>query len=151
MERAMSVEERIRRAEEIYEKRKNGSNIDLIEKQEKVKEEKKDIKLLKKMVRQLIICALIYLIIYTIQNNKYIFSEDFINKTEEIISYDIDLKKLLNDSKNYIMTNFKTKEETQEKQETEEKQEESDNGIGRFARRGTETGKIGRASCRERV
>ncbi len=141
MERAMSVEERIRRAEEIYEKRKNGSNIDLIEKQEKVKEEKKDIKLLKKMVRQLIICALIYLIIYTIQNNKYIFSEDFINKTEEIISYDIDLKKLLNDSKNYIMTNFKTKEETQEKQETEEKQEESDNGIGRFARRGTETGR----------
>lgn len=137
----MSVEERIRRAEEIYEKRKNGSNIDLIEKQEKVKEEKKDIKLLKKMVRQLIICALIYLIIYTIQNNKYIFSEDFINKTEEIISYDIDLKKLLNDSKNYIMTNFKTKEETQEKQETEEKQEESDNGIGRFARRGTETGR----------
>lgn len=141
MERAMSVEERIRRAEEIYEKRKNGSNIDLIEKQEKVKEEKKDIKLLKKMVRQLIICALIYLIIYTIQNNKYIFSEDFINKTEEIISYDIDLKKLLNDSKNYIMTNFKTKEETQEKQETDEKQEESDNGIGRFARRGTETGR----------
>ena len=141
MERAMSVEERIRRAEEIYEKRKNGSNIDLIEKQEKVKEEKKDIKLLKKMVRQLIICALIYLIIYTIQNNKYIFSEDFINKTEEIISYDIDLKKLLNDSKNYIITNFKTKEETQEKQETEEKQEESDNGIGRFARRGTETGR----------
>ena len=137
----MSVEERIRRAEEIYEKRKNGSNIDLIEKQEKVKEEKKDIKLLKKMVRQLIICALIYLIIYTIQNNKYIFSEDFINKTEEIISYDIDLKKLLNDSKNYVMTNFKTKEETQEKQETEEKQEESDNGIGRFARRGTETGR----------
>lgn len=141
MERAMSVEERIRRAEEIYEKRKNGSNIDLIEKQEKVKEEEKDIKLLKKMVRQLIICALIYLIIYTIQNNKYIFSEDFINKTEEIISYDIDLKKLLNDSKNYIMTNFKTKEETQEKQETDEKQEESDNGIGRFARRGTETGR----------
>ena len=141
MERAMSVEERIRRAEEIYEKRKNGSNIDLIEKQEKVKEEKKDIKLLKKMVRQLIICALIYLIIYTIQNNKYIFSEDFINKTEEIISYDIDLKKLLNDSKNYIMTNFKTKEEKQKKQETEEKQEESDNGIGRFARRGTETGR----------
>ena len=39
------------------------------------------------------------------------------------------------------MTNFKTKEETQEKQETEEKQEESDNGIGRFARRGTETGR----------
>ena len=141
MERAMSVEERIRRAEEIYEKRKNGSNIDLIEKQEKVKEEKKDIKLLKKMVRQLIICALIYLIIYTIQNNKYIFSEDFINKTEDIISYDIDLKKLLNDSKNYVMTNFKTKEETQEKQETEEKQEESDNGIGRFTRRGTETGR----------
>ena len=137
----MSVEERIRRAEEIYEKRKNGSNIDLIEKQEKVKEEEKDIKLLKKMVRQLIICALIYLIIYTIQNNKYIFSEDFINKTEEIISYDIDLKKLINDSKNYIMTNFKTKEETQEKQETDEKQEESDNGIGRFARRGTETGR----------
>ena len=46
MERAMTVEERIRRAEEIYERRKRNEGL-TVSKEEK-KNEKKDIKLLKK-------------------------------------------------------------------------------------------------------
>lgn len=88
MERTISVEEKIRRAEEIYAKRHEGT-------QKKTatvtvnNENKKDIKLLKKMIIQIAISLLIYLIIYIIQNNNYIFSEEFLIKVNEILSYDI--------------------------------------------------------------
>ena len=80
MERTMTVEERIRRAEEIYAKRRKGEvkTIATVN----VNREKKDIKLLKKMIIQLLICVTIYFVIYIVQQNKYAFSEDFINKTK---------------------------------------------------------------------
>ena len=141
MERAMTVEERIRRAEEIYERRKRNEGLTVIQEKESKKEknEKKDIKLLKKMVIQLMICICIYLVIYTIQNKQYIFSEDFINKVNEIISYDIDFKKLYEDSKNFIMGIFNKENENQNESqnETQENNEvnvtentEINNGIG---------------------
>ena len=88
MERTMSVEEKIRRAEEIYARRQEGT-------QKRTttvtinKENKKDIKLLKKMIIQILISLSIYLVIYIIQNNNYIFSEDFLRKANEILSYDM--------------------------------------------------------------
>ena len=141
MERAMTVEERIRRAEEIYERRKRNEGLTVVQEKEckKKKNEKKDIKLLKKMVIQLMICICIYLVIYTIQNKQYIFSEDFINKVNEIISYDIDFKKLYEDSKNFIMGIFNKENENQNENqnETQENNEvnvtentEINNGIG---------------------
>lgn len=141
MERAMTVEERIRRAEEIYERRKRNEGLTVVQEKENKKEknEKKDIKLLKKMVIQLMICICIYLVIYTIQNKQYIFSEDFINKVNEIISYDIDFKKLYEDSKNFIMGIFNKENENQNENqnETQENNEvnvtentEINNGIG---------------------
>ena len=141
MERAMTVEERIRRAEEIYERRKRNEGLTVVQEKEckKEKNEKKDIKLLKKMVIQLMICICIYLVIYTIQNKQYIFSEDFINKVNEIISYDIDFKKLYEDSKNFIMGIFNKENENQNENqnETQENNEvnvtentEINNGIG---------------------
>ena len=141
MERAMTVEERIRRAEEIYERRKRNEGLTVVQEKESKKEknEKKDIKLLKKMVIQLMICICIYLVIYTIQNKQYIFSEDFINKVNEIISYDIDFKKLYEDSKNFIMGIFNKENENQNENqnETQENNEvnvtentEINNGIG---------------------
>lgn len=142
MERTMTVEERIRRAEEIYERRKRNQGLTVVseKKNEEKKNEKKDMKLLKKMVTQLLVCICIYLVIYTIQNNQYIFSEDFINKVNEIISYDIDFKKLYEDTKNYVMGMFSQNDEN----ETEENNEnveannevnttensEANNGIG---------------------
>lgn len=133
MERTMTVEERIRRAEEIYERRKRNEGLTVVheEKNKKEKNEKKDIKLLKKMLIQLLVCICIYLVIYTIQNKQYIFSEDFINKVNEIISYDIDFKKLYEDTKNYVMGIFSKENQNEENNDTNAiENTETNNGIG---------------------
>lgn len=41
------------------------------------------------MFMQLATCSVIYIIFYLIKNTNYIFSDDVINKTKEILSYDI--------------------------------------------------------------
>lgn len=99
MERTMTIEEKIRRAEEIYERRRQGNarpiatvNVN----------NKKDIKLLKKMIIQILVCVSIYLIIYTIQNGNYIFSGDFIKKTNELLSYDINFGEMYENVKSQI-------------------------------------------------
>lgn len=98
MERTMSVEEKIKRAEEIYARRQEGV-------QRKTatvtvnSENKKDVKLLKKMVMQIIVCLLIYFGIYIVQNNNYIFSEEFLKKTNEILSYDMNFVQIYEDIK----------------------------------------------------
>ena len=87
MEKTMSVEDKIRRAEEIYNRRRENSikyntakvNVN----------NKKDFKLFKKMIWQIIICLSIYSIFYFTITNNYVFSEDLRNKTNEILSYDI--------------------------------------------------------------
>ena len=111
MERAISVEEKIRRAEEIYEKRKQGTNRPLTTVSVNTNKEKKDIKLLKKMIIQIIVSMMIYLVIYAVQNNKYVFSEDFTNKVNEILSYDTNFIDLYNNTKNKIMSLFPEKKE----------------------------------------
>ena len=149
MERTMTVEERIRRAEEIYERRKRNEGLTVVheEKDKKEKHEKKDIKLLRKMIIQLLVCICIYLVIYTIQNQQYIFSEDFINKVNEIISYDIDFKKLYEDTKNYVMGMLNKENKIQDSNEgqSEESNEtnvtentEINNGIGGAVEKSTE-------------
>ena len=101
MERTMTVEEKIRRAEEIYARRQETN-------QRKTatvtvnNENKKDIKLLKKMIIQIIISLLIYLSIYIIQNNNYIFSEEFLKKANEILSYDINFSQMYENVKSNI-------------------------------------------------
>ena len=119
MERLMSVEDKIKRAEEIYERRHGISNTIA-----KVNvNEKKDVKLLKKMIIQIIVCMSIYIIIYIIQNNNFPFSQDFINKTDEILSYDTNFIQMYEDVKNQILT-FMTKD----KNESEKAPEESIGG-----------------------
>lgn len=98
MERAISVEERIRRAEEIYEKRRQGETRP-ITKVNVNNTHKKDLKLLKKMIVQILVCISIYLVIYAIYNNKYVFSEDFIKKANEILSYDTNFGELYENAK----------------------------------------------------
>lgn len=101
MERTMSVEEKIRRAEEIYARKQQG-----VQRRTATvtvnSENKKDIKLLKKMVIQIILSLSIYLVIYIIQNNNYIFSEDFINKANEILSYDMNFIEIYENIKGKI-------------------------------------------------
>ena len=98
MEKSLTVEERIRRAEQIYERRKGNTDKIIVDKEN----DKKDIKLLKKMIIQIIACAIIYFVIYIIQNGNYIFSTDFINKANEILSYDMNFIEIYNNVKNKI-------------------------------------------------
>ena len=128
MERTMSVEEKIRRAEEIYLKRQ-GANNPRTQKVPVNNTEKKDVKLLKKMMKQIIVCIVIYIIIYTIQNSQFIFSKDFIDKTNEILSYDTNFIEIYEAVKNEILqmhnqiqsqlNNDNNQEETKQTQETE--------------------------------
>ena len=128
MERTMSVEEKIRRAEEIYLKRQ-GANNPRTQKVPVNNTEKKDVKLLKKMMKQIIVCIVIYIIIYTIQNSQFIFSKDFIDKTNEILSYDTNFIEIYEAVKNGILqmhnqiqsqlNNDNNQEETKQTQETE--------------------------------
>ena len=104
MERTMSQEERIRRAEEIYNRRKrlNGVRVSTnnVNKNEKVK-----ISLLKRMLMQIAICIVIYIIFYLIKNSNYIFSEDVLNKTREFLSYDINFGKIQDSITSFINNN----------------------------------------------
>ena len=104
MERTMSVEEKIRRAEEIYERRKRGVERPIAT--VNISEDKKDVKLLKKMIIQILVCVSIYLVIYTIQNSEYVFSKDFINKVNEVLSYDTNFVEIYNNIKNGLQNIF---------------------------------------------
>ncbi len=122
MERVMTVEEKIRRAEEIYERRRQGETRPVAK---VTVNDKKDIKLLKKMVIQVLICMTIYLIFYIVQNNEYVFSEDFINKANEILSYDTNFMELYEMIKGQIMNVTKSDQSTETETESELKEEEN--------------------------
>lgn len=100
MEKTMSPDERIRRAEEIYYRRKM-QNVNKRSTRVNVSN-KKDLGMFKKMILQIFICFMIYVIFYMIQNTNYIFSDDVVSKVNEILSYDINIKQLYEDSASYI-------------------------------------------------
>ena len=102
MERTLSQEERLRRAEEIYYRRQNGTNqartttVNITP--------KKNYKLLKKVIIQIIVCACIYGVIYKLQSNTDSFSADSINYIKGAIAYDIDINKAFEEAKEYVAT-----------------------------------------------
>ena len=49
---------------------------------------------------------LIYLIVYIIQNNNYIFSEEFLKKANDILSYDINFVQIYQNVKQNIPDNI---------------------------------------------
>ena len=104
LERTISSEERIRRAEEIYNRRRvangvrvSGNSVNRVEKNK--------VYLFKKMILQITICAMIYIIFYLIKHGNYIFSEEVINKTKEFLSYDINFGNLQNQFSLFIDSN----------------------------------------------
>lgn len=110
MDRILSVEERIRRAEEVAERRQN-KKIDLD--YNKIKIEKSKSKT-RGFFIQIFICLLIYCGFYYIknmpgseQNNKWI------EKTKEVLSYDVDFIGIYNNilNKNDTEENVKIEEE----------------------------------------
>ena len=136
MERTMSVEDKIRRAEEIYAKRQEGTKrktttVSLND------NSRKDIKLLKKMIIQILVSLLIYLLIYVIQNNNYIFSEDFLKKANDILSYDINFSEMYQNIKiniekgiGNIKNNLKTTEQETNNSENNIQNQEIQGAIG---------------------
>ena len=103
MEKTMSVEDKIRRAEEIYNRRRknqiyNTAKVNV--------NDKKDFKLFKKMILQIVVCLAIYCSFYFLVNNNYIFSEDLRTKTKEILSYDIDFTKVYENISNTYNSYF---------------------------------------------
>ncbi len=132
MERVLTVEEKIKRAEEIYARKQEGN----IRKTATVNindTNKKDIKLLKKMTIQIIISIGIYFFIYIIQNGNYIFSENILNKVNEILSYDTNFQEIYEGVKSQI-NNFQNmqkdgaiggaREDNKEEQDNHQSQEE---------------------------
>lgn len=154
MERTATVEERIRRAEQIYARRQGLESKEITINRNKNKQEKKDIKLLKKMVIQIIICILIAVPIYVIQNHSYPFSDDCINKIKEVLSYDTNFVELYNIGKNKIRdiykSIFKTKNQesnqeqkaSEHQEQTQEQNENVQNGIGGATEEKAENAKL---------
>jgi len=114
MERVMSVEEKIKRAEEICERRRQGAARPVATVSVN---DKKDIKLLKKMIIQVLICITIYAVIYMINKNDFPFSSDFINKTNEILSYDTNFIEIYEYIKKNTSEWFKQNQENTSPQE----------------------------------
>ena len=96
MERTITPEERQRRAEEVYNRRRNNSLSKINYTNENIVKEKVNISLFKKMILQILICMVIYVIFYLIKNTSYFFSDDVINKAKEFLKYDINFQNLYN-------------------------------------------------------
>lgn len=99
MEKAISQEERIRRAEEIYNRRCENRNNYYTSSRSNSRREKNINKTIqqrmkKKMVIQMLICIVLYGTIYVIQNSKQLFSENFLQKAKEILAYDVSFDNL---------------------------------------------------------
>ena len=104
MERAMSPEERLRRAEEIYYKRKaqgvrvSTGNVSI--------GKSNKISLGKRMAIQIAVCVVIYMMMWLIKGYNNVFSENFINQTKNILNYDMNFQKLYNQCVEYFNNNF---------------------------------------------
>lgn len=95
MERILSPEERVKRAEEIYYRRKlNNRDIRVSSSNVNSRNEKRQFSLYRKMILQILICIVIYVIFYLIKNTNYIFSQDVINKTQEFLKTDINFEQI---------------------------------------------------------
>ena len=83
MDRIFSDEEKVRRAIEISQRRnqnyytKNATRVNV--------NNKKNYKLFKKMILQIIICLLIYIIFHLISTTNYTFSSEVLRNTNNIV------------------------------------------------------------------
>ena len=119
MERVLTPDEKLKRAEEIYfnkkcieEKKGKTVNVPVSNKHY----------ILRKMIIQLIICFILYISFYIIKNYNFIFSKEVVDKTKEALSYDINFQDIYCKIANYInnYTYFNTKKEEQAKENIEE-------------------------------
>lgn len=91
MERVLSQDERIRRAEEIYARRKMNETRKSATVQV---EAQKPNNLTKKLVKQFIICLLIYMCFYMAKNVPNLVPQEVMNKITDTLEYDINVQDL---------------------------------------------------------
>ena len=100
MERVLSQDERIRRAEELYERRKmqnqtrTSATVNV--------ENNNNNKLTKKLIIQIVLCLIIYSVFYAVKNIPNIVSQDVMYKISDILEYDINIQELYNKFNSYI-------------------------------------------------
>jgi len=94
MERILNQDERIRRAEELYERRRMQLNrpASATVNVEKVNNKK----FTKKLIIQFIICSLIYSGYYAIKNIPNLVSQEVMYKISDVLEYDINIQELYN-------------------------------------------------------
>ncbi len=145
MERILSQEERIRRAEAIAALRRSTrdnygtdklyTRIDTAERELLPKKHF----IIKRMLKQIIICLILYTIFFVVKNQNFIFSQEFIKKTQEILSYDVNFVELYNTGISFLQNQYNSEQENQgelieedseEKVNDKEKQDEEKNKTG---------------------
>lgn len=126
MERVMTPDDRIRRAEEIYARRQS-----LREKTKRarvnVAEKPKNYKLLKGLILQIAISITIYFMFYLVNTTNYSFSENVLSKVKELISSDYDFKGMYNSIVQNINNYIYSDENGAESKENNENQEGAEN------------------------
>ena len=105
MEKAMSIEERIRRAEDIYNKRHGNSYYSPDRTNQR---DGKKTSLSRRFIKQIVICLLVYTIFYVTTNREYFLSNEFRNKAEEFTSQNEMLKTTYNYIIGYVDKCFNT-------------------------------------------
>lgn len=107
LERTLSAEERIRRAEEIYQRRRMQNGVRVSSSHVNT-QTKPNYLIFKKLILQILICLFIYLIFYLVKHSNYIFSENVISKTKEFLSYDINFQNLYHQAEEYYNNYMKS-------------------------------------------
>ncbi len=131
MERVMSVDERIRRAEERYNKKlernftnDNNRNYSYVNKEDK----KVKRKIKKKLCMMMFICMLIYIVFYAFTNRDYIFSENFKKDVNSFFTEKTKIYAIYTDAKSYFENKF-VKEKDEQLQENKEKPSEEEKKV----------------------
>lgn len=121
VEKAISPEERIRRAEELYARRKNINSsyarVNVGESRPKTP--------IKKMIIQICICAVIYTSFYIIKNGEFIFTGQFVDQIKNVLEYDISFQNFTDKVLSYV--NKINTEKAEIPEENKESEEEKNN------------------------
>jgi len=92
MERVLSPDERIKRAEELYERRK--INVQARTNATVNVENRKKGKFARKLILQCVVCLIIYASFYWVKNMPNMVSQSIMYKISDILEYDINIKEL---------------------------------------------------------
>lgn len=104
MEKIITPEERIKRAEEIYYQRKLKENTRLSTASVNIGKKNK-ISLGRKMIFQICICVCVYIFILVIKDNENTFSKNTMNTISDMLGYEVNLVKIYNNCVKNIQEN----------------------------------------------